>query len=50
MGLFALIKEDFETVRRNDPAMRSCVELFFNYPGLGHSSFTGSHTDFMPRG
>jgi len=34
MKLLALIKEDFETVRRNDPAMRSCAELFFNYPGL----------------
>ena len=34
MGLFALIREDFHTVRRNDPAMRSSLELFFNYPGL----------------
>ncbi len=34
MGLFALIREDFHTVRRNDPAMRSSIELFFNYPGL----------------
>ena len=34
MGLFSLIKEDFQTVKRNDPALRSCIELFLNYPGL----------------
>jgi len=34
MGLFSLIKEDFQTVKRNDPALRSFIELFFNYPGL----------------
>jgi serine O-acetyltransferase len=34
MGLFSLIKEDFKTVKRNDPALRSSIELFFNYPGL----------------
>jgi len=34
MGLFALIKEDFQTVKRNDPALRSPLELLFNYPGL----------------
>ena len=34
MGIFSLIKEDFQTVKRNDPALRSCAELFFNYPGL----------------
>jgi len=34
MGLFSLIKEDFQTVKRNDPALRSFMELFFNYPGL----------------
>jgi len=34
MGLFSLIKEDFKTVKRNDPALRSFIELFFNYPGL----------------
>jgi len=48
MGIFALIKEDFETVRRNDPAMRSCAELFFNYPGLWalffHRIAHGLHT------
>ena len=34
MGLFSLIKEDFQTVKRNDPALHSFIELFFNYPGL----------------
>ncbi len=34
MNLFCLIKEDFLNVRRNDPALRSSFELFFNYPGL----------------
>ncbi|SFV67279.1 Serine acetyltransferase [hydrothermal vent metagenome] len=32
--LFQLIKEDFKTVKRNDPALHSTFELFFNYPGL----------------
>jgi len=34
MGIFALIREDFQTVKRNDPALRSRLELLFNYPGL----------------
>jgi len=34
MGLFSLIKEDFQTVKQCDPALHSSVELFFNYPGL----------------
>ncbi|MDD5405819.1 MAG: serine O-acetyltransferase [Sulfurovaceae bacterium] len=34
MTLFALIKEDFFTVKKNDPALNSNLELFFNYPGL----------------
>ncbi|HIP60948.1 MAG TPA: serine O-acetyltransferase [Sulfurovum sp.] len=34
MGLFALIKEDFGTVKRNDPALHSAFELIFNYPGV----------------
>jgi len=29
-----LIKEDFATVKKNDPALHSTFELFFNYPGL----------------
>ena len=32
--LFKLIKEDFKTVKKNDPALHSTFELFFNYPGL----------------
>jgi serine O-acetyltransferase len=31
---FKLIHEDFLNVKRNDPAMHSTFELFFNYPGL----------------
>jgi len=31
---FSLIKEDFLNVKRNDPALHSAFELFFNYPGL----------------
>ena len=34
MSFFALIQEDFRTVKKCDPALRSRVELFFNYPGL----------------
>jgi len=29
-----VIKEDFVNVKRNDPALHSSFELFFNYPGL----------------
>jgi len=32
--LFKLIKEDFSNVKKNDPALKSNFELFFNYPGL----------------
>jgi len=34
LGLFKTIKEDFANVKKNDPALHSNVELFFNYPGL----------------
>jgi len=34
VNLFRLIKEDFTNVKRNDPALHSTFELFFNYPGL----------------
>lgn len=34
IGLFAKIREDFRTPQTKDPAFRSKVELFFNYPGL----------------
>lgn len=33
-SLWALIKEDFATPLKNDPAIKSKFELFFNYPGL----------------
>jgi len=32
--LFKLIKEDFANVKKNDPALHSTFERFFNYPGL----------------
>jgi len=32
--MFQSIKEDFLNIRRNDPALHSTFELFFNYPGL----------------
>jgi serine O-acetyltransferase len=32
--LLGYIKEDFLNVKRNDPALHSTFELFFNYPGL----------------
>ncbi|MEA1954121.1 MAG: serine O-acetyltransferase [Campylobacterota bacterium] len=34
MNPFSLIKEDFLNVKKNDPALHSTFELFFNYPGL----------------
>lgn len=34
MNPFSLIKEDFLNIKRNDPALHSTFELFFNYPGL----------------
>jgi len=34
MGLISLIIEDFKTVKKNDPALKSNFELFFNYPGV----------------
>ena len=34
MGIFADIKEDFVNVYKNDPAIHSRIELFFNYPGV----------------
>ncbi len=34
MGLLQVIIEDFQTVKRNDPALNSKFELFFNYPGV----------------
>jgi serine O-acetyltransferase len=34
LSLWQLIKEDFQTPWKNDPAIRSKFELFFNYPGI----------------
>lgn len=34
MGLFSDIAEDFSNVYKNDPAINSRIELFFNYPGV----------------
>lgn len=34
MGIFSDIKEDFSSVYKNDPAIQSRIELFFNYPGI----------------
>ncbi|BAF72314.1 serine O-acetyltransferase [Sulfurovum sp. NBC37-1] len=56
MNIFSLIKEDFLNVKRNDPALHSTFELFFNYPGLwalffyriAHSLY-GKGLRFLPR-
>ncbi len=34
MGFWSIIKEDFSQPKAQDPAFNSCVELFFNYPGV----------------
>jgi len=34
MSIWKLIAEDFKTVKKNDPALHSRFELFFNYPGV----------------
>ncbi len=34
MDLLKLIIEDFKTIQKNDPALHSTFELFFNYPGV----------------
>ncbi|EAL1122551.1 serine O-acetyltransferase [Campylobacter coli] len=34
MGFFSIIKEDFSQPKAQDPAYNSCIELFFNYPGV----------------
>jgi serine O-acetyltransferase len=47
--LLRLIREDFRTVGRNDPALKSSFELLFNYPGvwalffyrISHALYTG---------
>ena len=34
ISFFTQIKEDFMVPKLNDPALDSCLELFFNYPGV----------------
>lgn len=34
MNFWGIIKEDFSQPKAQDPAFNSCVELFFNYPGV----------------
>ncbi len=34
MGVFRRMREDIETVRRNDPAARNALEILLCYPGL----------------
>ncbi len=34
MGLLKTIINDFKTVKKNDPALKSNFELIFNYPGV----------------
>ena len=34
MGLYTNIKEDFSNAYKNDPALSSKFEFFFNYPGV----------------
>lgn len=34
MGLIKTIINDFKTIKKNDPALKSNFELFFNYPGV----------------
>lgn len=34
MSLYEIIKEDFKVVFEKDPAIKSKIEFFFNYPGV----------------
>lgn len=34
INMFKLIREDFSVPKKNDPALHSSFELFFNYPGI----------------
>ena len=34
MNLISIIIEDFKTIKKHDPALKSNFELFFNYPGV----------------
>jgi len=56
MGLLSLIIEDFKTVKKCDPALKSNFELIFNYPGvwalffyrISHSLYK-KRIKFLPR-
>ncbi len=56
MGLIRSIINDFKTVKKNDPALKSNFELIFNYPGvwalffyrISHSLY-GLGLRFLPR-
>lgn len=50
MNVFSLIREDFANVKRNDPALHSTFELFFNYPGLWALFFHRIAHSFYKRG
>ena len=50
MNIFTTIKEDFLNVKRNDPALHSTFELFFNYPGLWALFFYRIANSFYKRG
>ena len=45
-----MIKEDFLNVKRNDPALHSTFELFFNYPGLWAMFFYRISNSLYKRG
>jgi serine O-acetyltransferase len=50
LNLFSIIKEDFLNVKRNDPALHSTFELFFNYPGLWAMFFYRISNSLYKRG
>ena len=50
MNIFTTIKEDFLNVKRNDPALHSTFELFFNYPGLWAMFFYRFSNSLYKRG
>jgi len=50
LNIFTTIKEDFLNVKRNDPALHSTFELFFNYPGLWAMFFYRLSNSLYKRG
>ncbi len=50
LNIFSTIKEDFLNVKRNDPALHSTFELFFNYPGLWAMFFYRFSNSLYKRG